>query len=125
MSIELREEARRRERERLALAKERETLIHDVRALASKDEGRRFFRWLLRQGGLFRDDYLSGAAGAHAAGRRSLALRLWRLLEESLSRETFVEVAAAILLETKDGAPPDAGPDGPENSVTPADESYV
>lgn len=125
MSFDLREEARRRERERRALAEERESFFRDLRAVAARAEGKRLFRWLLRQGEIFRDDYLPGADGAYSAGRRSLALRLWRLLEEALGRDAFLDVAAAVLLENRSADPPTESGDRTEASPIGRDESYM
>lgn len=93
MTMELREEARRRRMEMAALAERRERFAGDLRTLAGLPEGRRFFRWLIDQGNLFADDYQPGPAGAYRAGARALSLRLWRLLGEHLPTADFVAVA--------------------------------
>lgn len=113
MSMELREEARRREREREAAIREREEFARDLRALALRPEGRRLFRWVLRQGDVFREDCPSEPSGVFAAGRRSLALRLWRHLEENLDRRTFVDVVWPAPAGDGDGSGPGSGVAGP------------
>lgn len=122
MSMELREEARRRERERAARAKTRERFAGDLRRLAAQPEGRRFFRWLIDQGNLFAEDFQPGPMGAYRAGARATSLRLWRLLERHLPAADFVAVAleagpkaADAVEETDDEAPVERDPwrDGP------------
>ena len=92
MTIELREEARRREREREAIDKRRAEFIRDLRAIASIPEGVRLFRWLLEQGKIFDSGYIPGQAGAYQAGKRAQALHLWRLLRENIPLETFTAI---------------------------------
>lgn len=93
MTQELRDEARRREEEREALAKQREEFARDVRALAALPEGGRFFRWLLEQGDIFAEDYLPGPMGAYRAGRKAMSVRLWRTLRDLLPEADFVRIA--------------------------------
>ncbi|MDR1744880.1 MAG: hypothetical protein LBS30_03910 [Planctomycetota bacterium] len=107
MSIELREEARRREAEQEALRKNREQFALDVRAVASRPEGRRLLGRLLARGGIFRSDCWPGAAGAYQAGRKASALELWRTLRECLPRDQFVAIA---LEEEEHEATPDNSP---------------
>ena len=103
MSMELREEAREREREREFVEQRREALVRDVRFLASRPEGRRLFRWMLRQGEIFRPDQPPGEAGAYQAGRRALALGLWHLLRRNLDGADF----AAVVMPGSGGDPDD------------------
>lgn len=93
MSIELREEARRREEEKAALASKRELFAGDLRILSRLPEGRRVFRWLLEQGDLFSEEYLPGSLGAYRAGVKAASLRLWRVLREHLPAESFIAIA--------------------------------
>jgi hypothetical protein len=95
MSIELREEARRREREAELLAHKRERFGRDLRELSARPEGRRIFRWLLEQGRIFRIDCGFGRAGAFQAGERAQALRLWRALRENLAAAVFADIILA------------------------------
>lgn len=93
MTMELRLEARRRERERELLRKKEAEFAQDLRTLASRGDGRRFLRWLLEQGALFSPDYLPGTAGAYQAGKKATALRLWRLMRDVLAQSVFAEIA--------------------------------
>lgn len=94
MSEEIREEARRREEEREAAERRREEFSDDLRAVASRPEGRRVLRRLLERGGIFAEDWPSDpAAAAFAAGRKAFAVALWNLLRRRLPRADFVEVA--------------------------------
>lgn len=99
MTMELREEARRRELEMAALAERRERFAGDLRKLAASPEGRRFFQWLIDQGNLFAEDYQPGPLGAYRAGAKAMSLRIWRLLAKHLSGADF----AAIALEAGRG----------------------
>ena len=92
MSMELREEARRREWERGEWERRREELAGDLRSLAVRPEGRRFFRWLIDQGNIFAEDYQPGCPGAYRAGMKASSVRLWRLLREQLPAGIFAEV---------------------------------
>lgn len=93
MSMELREEARRREREQREIRESRERLALDIRSVASRPEGARLLAWLVGLGGIFRADYLPGPDGAYAAGKKAAALDLWHLLREALPRDAFVAIA--------------------------------
>lgn len=93
MTIELREEARRREEERERIEMNKEMFARDLRGIASWAEGRRIFRWLLDQGDIFRADYQPGKFGAFQAGRRAAALRLWHTLREHLNPAVFQAIA--------------------------------
>ncbi len=93
MTRELREEARRREEERAELSRRREEFARDLRELAARPEGRRFFRWLIEQGDIFAEDYQPGAVGAYRAGLRTFALRLRRIFKENLPPGSFAAVA--------------------------------
>ncbi len=101
MSIELREEAGRREAEQEALRRRREQFALDVGAVASRPEGARLLGRLLAGGGIFRSDYQPGEAGAYQAGKKASALELWRTLRECLPRDRFI----AIALEEEDVEP--------------------
>lgn len=91
--MELREEARRREREGERIRRGRERLALDLRAVASRPEGARVFRWLLRRGDIFNPVFQPGAGGAYYAGKKAAALELWQLLGGVLERGAFVELA--------------------------------
>lgn len=93
MSIELREEARRREAEQEAVRKEREEFALDAGAVAARPEGARLLARLLAWGGIFRPEYEPGVAGAYRAGRKASALELWNVLREVLPRDRFVAIA--------------------------------
>ncbi|MCD8351435.1 MAG: hypothetical protein LUC93_12580 [Planctomycetaceae bacterium] len=95
MSMELRLEARKRERERELLRKREAEFAGDLRAVAAHAEGKRLLRWLLAQGELFSLDYLPGTAGAYQAGKKATALRLWHLLRDLLAPNAFAEIALA------------------------------
>lgn len=103
MTIELREEARRREEERERIERNKEMFARDLRSIASWAEGRRVFRWLLDQGDIFRADYQPGKLGAFQAGRRAAALRLWHTLREHLNPTVFQ--AIAFQNKEENGAP--------------------
>ena len=105
MSMELREEAMKREEERQALIRRREEFLRDVKFLATCPEGKRFFRWLIDQGNIFAEDYQPGYMGAYRAGMRAMSLRLWRILEETLSEVDFIAVTS--MNANKRGAVPD------------------
>ena len=92
MSRELREEARRREEEKERLRRRREEFSRDLGSLAALPEGRRFFRWLIDQGNLFAEDWMPGPEGAYQSGKKATALRLWRLLEETLPPALFLPI---------------------------------
>lgn len=113
MSRELREEARRREAERAALARRRDEFSRDLRLLAERPEGVRFFRWLLDQGGLFAEEYLPGHPGAYRAGQKSVSLRLWRLLRENLSAEAFAGVVLGADEDVAEGPETEPYPSSP------------
>ncbi len=102
MSMELREDARRREQEITARREERERRARDLRAVAALPEGARLLRRLLRDGGIFRPDYLPGIPGAYRAGKKAAALDLWRDLRDCLPAEIFIDIALAA-----DAAPGD------------------
>ncbi len=92
MSYELREETRRREKEQRKLAAEHERLLCDMRAVASTAEGARVLAWLIGQGNIFAEEYAPGMHGAYAAGKRTTALRLWKMLGAVLPPGQFVTV---------------------------------
>lgn len=93
MTMELREEARRREEERADLAQKRELFARDLRALAALPEGRRVFRWLMDQGNIFAEDYQPGPLGAYRSGMKAMSLRVWRTLRDNLPAVDFVAIA--------------------------------
>ena len=93
MTMELREEARRREEERADLAQRRELFARDLRTLAALPEGRRVFRWLMDQGNIFAEDYQPGPLGAYRSGMRTMSLRIWGTLRDSLPIADFVAIA--------------------------------
>lgn len=93
MTMELRLEARRRKHERELLRKKEAEFAQDLRALASRGDGRRFLRWLLEQGAIFSPDYLPGTAGAYQAGKKATALRLWHLMQDVLAQSVFAGIA--------------------------------
>ncbi len=93
MTMELRLEARRRERERELLRQREAEFAQDLRAIASREDGRRLLRWLLDEGRLFSPDYLPGATGAYQAGKKAAALRLWHLMQGVLAPSVFAEIA--------------------------------
>ena len=93
MTMEIREEARRREEERADLARRRELFARDLRSLAELPEGRRLFRWLIDQGNIFAEDYQPGPMGAYRSGLKAMSVRLWRMLEEHLAPAVFAAVA--------------------------------
>lgn len=92
MTQELREEARRREREQEETAKRREQFTRDIRFVASFPEGRRFLRWLIERGGIFAEDYQPGPLGAFRAGLRTASIRLWEILRTALPKNEFVRI---------------------------------
>lgn len=100
MSRELRDEARQRRRERELLERKREEFAGDLRAIAVTVEGRRFLRWLLEQGDIFRGGYQPGESGAYAAGKKAAALDLLDRLRRSLPHDAFT----AIVLPEADSA---------------------
>lgn len=112
MSMELRLEARQRERERELLRKREAEFAVRLRALASREDGKRFLRWLLEQGNIFSPDYLPGAAGAYQAGKKATALNLWRLLRDALDPAAFAEIALDGEPELPDDGGEDADPAG-------------
>ncbi len=109
MSMELRLEARKRERERELLRKREAEFAADLRALTAHPEGKRLLAWLLAQGELFSPDYLPGTAGAYQAGKKATALRLWHHLRGILSPGAFAEIA---LDTNRRDSEPDADRDG-------------
>lgn len=98
MTIELREEARRREAERERTERKKEEFARDLRHTALQPEGKRILRWLLEQGDIYRIDYLPGQLGAYHAGQRAFALRLWHALRHHLDAAAF----AALVLHVEE-----------------------
>lgn len=93
MTMELREEARKREEERNLAEEKRKEFTRDIRRLASLPEGERLFRWLLEQGGIYQIDCPQGFSGAFRAGRRAFALTIWHVLRTNLDTRRFAAIA--------------------------------